>query len=67
MATTITTGPGEAVTVAPALVPVLGGLPEARVQLLMRKGVLTFNRMLTIGDAYKLGMALIAAAGDAAP
>lgn len=67
MATTIETGPGEAVSVAPALVPVLGGLPEARVQLLMRKGVLTFNRFLTVGDAYKLGMALIAAAGDTTP
>lgn len=67
MATTIETGPGEVVTVAPALVPVLGGLPEARVQLLLRKGFFVFDRHLTVGDAYKLGMALIAAAGDTTP
>lgn len=67
MATTIPTGPGEAVTVAPALVPIIGGPPEPHVQLLLRRGVLCVNRMLTVGDAYKLGMALIAAAGDTAP
>ena len=67
MATTIQTGPGEAVTVAPARVNVLGGPPEARVQLLLRKGMLTFDRNLSLGDAYTLGMALIAAAGDSTP
>lgn len=67
MANTIQIGPGEAVTVAPQLVPVIGDVPQARVQLLLRKGVLTITRSLTLGDAYKLGMALIAAAGDTAP
>lgn len=67
MATTITTAPGEAVTVAPALVPVLGSVPEARVQMMLRKGPLVISRMLSVGDAYKLGVALVAAAGGAAP
>lgn len=67
MATTITTAPGEAVTIAPTIVPVLGSVPEARVQMLLRKGPLVITRMLSVGDAYKLGMALVAAAGDTAP
>lgn len=66
MSTTVNAGPGETVTVAPARVNVLGGPPEARVKLILRKGMLTFDRNLSLGDAYKLGMALIAAAGDGA-
>lgn len=67
MATTIQTAPGETVSVAPLIAPVIGGLPEARVQLLLRKGVIVIERSLSIGDAYMLGMALVAAAGDTAP
>jgi hypothetical protein len=67
MATTVTTAPGESISIAPKLVNVLGGLPEARVQLLFRKGVITLDRTLTVSDAYRIGMALCAAAGDTAP
>ena len=67
MATTIKTAPGEQVTVAPMLIPVLGGVPEARVQLILRRGPIVIDRKLSVGDAYKLGLALCAAAGDAAP
>ncbi|WP_422849588.1 hypothetical protein ACOYR4_11330 [Acidovorax sp. M14] len=67
MATTIKTAPGEQVTVAPTLIPVLGGVPEARVQLILRRGPIVIDRKLSPADAYSLGMALCAAAGDAAP
>lgn len=67
MATTISTGEGESVTVAPMLIPVLGGAPEARVQLLLRRGFIVIERKLTPSEAYTLGMALCAAAGDTAP
>ena len=67
MATTVNTAQGEAVTVAPVVVPVIGGLPETRVQLLLRKGPIVISRTLSTGDAYMLGMGLIAAAGDTAP
>lgn len=67
MATTITTGQGESVTVAPMLTPVLGSAPEERVQLLLRRGFIVIERKLTPSEAYSLGMALCAAAGDLAP
>ena len=67
MATTIKTAPGEAVTVAPMLAPVMGGVPEPRVQLLLKRGPIVIERKLAPNDAYMLGMALCAAAGDVAP
>lgn len=67
MATTIKTAPGEVVSVAPMLTPVLGGVPEARVQLLLKRGPIVIERKLAPQDAYMLGMALCAAAGDLAP
>lgn len=67
MATTIKTAPGEQVTVAPMLTTVLGGVPEARVQLILRRGPIVIDRKLSPADAYTLGMALCAAAGDLAP
>lgn len=67
MATTIQIAPGEAVTVAPKPIQVLGDVPKTGVQLLIRKGVLCIDRTLSKADAYMLGMALIAAAGDKAP
>lgn len=67
MAITIKTAPGEQVTVAPMLTPVLGGVPEARVQLILRRGPIVIDRKLSPADAYNLGMALCAAAGDVAP
>lgn len=65
MAKTITTGQGEAVTVAPIRVPVRGGLPEDRVQLLVRRGVFVFDRVLTKGTAREIGAALLEMAGEA--
>lgn len=62
MATTVQTGQGETVTVSPATANIMGGAPEKRVQLLLRRGVFTIDRMLTQADAYRIGMALIAAA-----
>lgn len=67
MATTIKIAPGEGITVSPLLQPVLGGLPEPRVQLMLRRGPLVISRIITPQDAYMLGMALCAAAGDVAP
>lgn len=67
MATTVKTVQGRSVTASPQLVPVLGGLPEERVQLIVRQGPIVISDALSKADALMLGMGLIAAAGDTAP
>ncbi|CAN7399944.1 hypothetical protein LJR129_002475 [Acidovorax sp. LjRoot129] len=67
MATTVKTAHGRAITASPQLVPVLGGLPQERVQLIVRQGPMVISDALSKADAYMLGMGLIAAAGDLAP
>ena len=64
MAKTIDIGRDEAVTIAPALLPVRGDLPVKAVQMMFRRGVLCIDRHLTVTEAREIACALLDAAGE---